>query len=277
MRPSVVVGFGGYPSLPPLAVAQLLKMPTVVHEQNAVLGRANRLLAKRATRVATGFPTLAKASDEILAKGAHVGNPVREAVLKAADSTYYPPRPDGFLRLLVFGGSQGARVMSEIVPAAMKWLEPEFHPHLVIVQQARAEDIEAVSAIYANAKIQAEVTPFFRDLPARMADSHLVIARSGASTVAELAVIGRPSILVPLPHSLDNDQLENARSLASVGGTTVVPQSEFTPQTLARLLTDLMAKPQTLATQAAAARSYGKPDAAVRLADLVLEVARVHS
>jgi UDP-N-acetylglucosamine--N-acetylmuramyl-(pentapeptide) pyrophosphoryl-undecaprenol N-acetylglucosamine transferase len=272
LKPSVIVGFGGYPSLPPLLAAQLLRVPTVVHEQNAVMGRANRVLAPRATRIATGFPSLVNAKARVLAKAIHVGNPIRAAVIEAA-TTYQPPREGGQIRLLAFGGSQGARVMSEIVPNAVKWLDPALRARLSVVQQARAEDVDAANATYRAAGVHAETAPFFRDLPSRMADAHLVIGRSGASTVAELAVIGRPSILVPLPHSLDNDQLENARLLQNEGGCTLVPQSEFTSQSLARLLTDLLSNPHTLAAQAHAASGFARPDAAASLADLVLEVA----
>jgi len=270
LKPRAVVGFGGYPSLPPLAAAQLLGVPTIIHEQNAVMGRANRLLAGRATRIGTGFPSITNAKPGVLAKAVHVGNPVREAVRTAA-SPYIAPDGDGQIRLLIFGGSQGARVMSVVGPPAIAALDKGLRSRLKVVQQARAEDVNSATATYLKAGIQAETAPFFRDLPIRMADAHLVIARSGASTVAELCVIGRPSILVPLPHSLDNDQLENARMLSEAGGATLIPQAEFTPVHLTRLLTDLLARPQTLAAQAKAALAYARPDAAARLADLVLE------
>ena len=266
-----VIGFGGYPSLPPVFAAQLLGVPTIVHEQNAVIGRANRFLAPRATKIATGFPLIVNTKSELAAKSVHVGNPVREAVRQAA-SAYTPPR-DGPIRVLVFGGSQGARVMSEVVPSAIAALDKGLRSRLKVVQQARQDDIEHTTAVYLKSGVEAEIAPFFRDLPVRMADAHIVIARSGASTIAELAVIGRPSILVPLPHSLDNDQLENARALAGAGGATVVEQVTFTPVNLTRLLTDLLSKPQTLSAQAKGASAFARPDAAARLADLVLEVA----
>ncbi len=274
LKPRAVVGFGGYPSLPPVLAAQMLGVTTVVHEQNAVMGRANRVLAPRASRIASGFPRIVNAKPKILEKAAYVGNPVREAVRQAA-SDFVPPEDMGQISLLVFGGSQGARVMSVTVPPAIAALDRGLMSRIKIVQQARAEDVDSVAAIYLKAGVQAEIAPFFRDLPVRMADAHLVIARSGASTVAELAVIGRPSILVPLPHSLDNDQLENARALAEVGGTTVVEQAAFTPVQLTRLLTDLLSKPQTLSVQAEAASAFARPDAASRLADLVLEAGAV--
>jgi UDP-N-acetylglucosamine--N-acetylmuramyl-(pentapeptide) pyrophosphoryl-undecaprenol N-acetylglucosamine transferase len=272
LKPRAVVGFGGYPSLPPLLAAQLLGLPTIILEQNAVLGRANRILAPRATRIGMGFPNLTNAKPAFLEKATHVGNPVREAVLKAA-SPYAAPEPLGEIRLLAFGGSQGARVMSVTVPPAIAALDADLRSRLKIVQQSRPEDLDNANELYRRAGVKAELSPFFRDLPQRMADAHLVIARSGASTVAELCVIGRPSLLVPLPHSLDNDQLENARALEAAGGGTLVVQSEFTPASLTRLLTDLLAKPQTLSAQAHAASAYARPDAAARLADLVLEAA----
>jgi UDP-N-acetylglucosamine--N-acetylmuramyl-(pentapeptide) pyrophosphoryl-undecaprenol N-acetylglucosamine transferase len=270
-KPRAVVGFGGYPSLPPVFAAQLLGVPTIVHEQNAVMGRANRFLAPRAKQIATGFPGLVNTNPELAAKSVYVGNPVREAV-RAAVSAYVPPG-EGEIRILVFGGSQGARVMSEVVPPAIGALDKGLLSRLKIVQQARTDDVEHVTTVYLKSGVQAEIAPFFRDLPVRIADAHIVIGRSGASTVAELAVIGRPSILVPLPHSLDNDQLENARALAGAGGATVMEQVTFTPVNLTRLLTDLLSKPQTLIAQAKAASAFARPDAAARLADLVLEVA----
>ncbi len=270
INPRCIVGFGGYPSLPPLAAAQLLGVPNIIHEQNAVMGRANRLLAARATRIATGFPKLTNVKPAIAAKAVHIGNPVRAAVLDAA-CPYVPPDEHGEIRILAFGGSQGARVMSVTVPPALAALDRGLRSRIKVVQQARAEDVDNATATYLKAGIQAETTPFFRDLPQRMADAHLVIARSGASTVAELAVIGRPSILVPLPHSLDNDQLENAKLLSEAGGSTLVLQDQFTPTFLTRLLTDLLATPQTLAAQAKAASAFARPDAAARLADLVVE------
>lgn len=272
LKPRALVGFGGYPSLPPLLAGQLLGVPTIIHEQNAVMGRANRILAPRASRIGMGFPSLTNAKPGFLEKATHVGNPVREAVGKAA-SLFAAPETGGEIRLLVFGGSQGARIMSITVPPAVAALDTDLRSRLKIVQQSRPEDLDHADDIYRRAGVKAELSPFFRDLPQRMADAHLVIARSGASTVAELCVIGRPSLLVPLPHSLDNDQLENARSLEAAGGGTLVPQGEFTPANLTRLLTDLLAKPQTLSGQAVAAAAYARPDAAARLADLVLEAA----
>ena len=273
IRPAVVVGFGGYPTVPPLLAASLRGVPTVLHEQNAVMGRANRMLAARVTRIATGFRTLTNVDARVAAKVAFTGNPVRPAVLAVADTPYVAP--DGELRLLVFGGSQGAHVMAEIVPPAIARLSPETRARLRIVQQARTEDLEQVKASYAGLDVQADCAPFFDDLPARMAAAHLVVSRSGASTVAELAAIGRPAIMVPLPHALDQDQFANAGLLAEAGGGIRLEQRDFTPDRLAAELDKLAADPAGLVRMAAAAKSAGTRDAAERLADVVLQVAGV--
>jgi UDP-N-acetylglucosamine--N-acetylmuramyl-(pentapeptide) pyrophosphoryl-undecaprenol N-acetylglucosamine transferase len=274
VKPMVVIGFGGYPTIPPVLAASLHGIPTIIHEQNGVMGRANRFLAKRATAIATGFRTLSVADPKLAAKVTWVGNPVRPAVILAATTPYAVPERGGPLRLLVFGGSQGARVMAEIVPPAIQQLEPALWSHLHIVQQAREEDLDAVKKIYADLRVQAEVAPFFSDLPARMAASHLVVSRSGASTVAELAAIGRPSILVPLPHALDQDQAANAGMLQDAGGAIRIPQAEFTPSRLASEISALAAEPQRLEEMAGLAKKAGTLDAAERLADLVLKVAK---
>jgi UDP-N-acetylglucosamine--N-acetylmuramyl-(pentapeptide) pyrophosphoryl-undecaprenol N-acetylglucosamine transferase len=275
LRPAAVVGFGGYPSIPPVLAAALARIPTVIHEQNGVMGRANRLLAARATAIATGFPGILDREGARAAKATHTGNPVRPAVIAAAVTPYSDPGPAGPLRLLVFGGSQGARVMADVVPPAMAQLEPAVRARLDVVQQAREEDLARVREAYARLGVAAEVAPFFADLPARMAACHLVVSRSGASTVAELAAIGRPAILVPLPHSLDQDQLANARVLARAGGAVLLPQADFTAERFAAEIAALTADPARLTAMAAAARSVGTPDAADRLADLVLRVANI--
>ena len=271
VNPRAVVGFGGYPTVPPLLAATMLGVPAVLHEQNAVMGRANRFLAKRVTAIATGFATLGGADDSIRAKATVVGNPVRPSVLAAAKLPF--PASGGFLRILVTGGSQGARVMSDIVPAAIELLSADRRARLKIVQQARGEDAARVRDIYARLALDAEVAPFFADLPGRMAAAHLVIARSGASTVSELAVIGRPAILVPFPFALDNDQAANAAELAKSGAVTVIKQAEFTANWLAQALAAALDDPAALANRAQSAKSAGRPDAAERLADLVLAVA----
>jgi UDP-N-acetylglucosamine--N-acetylmuramyl-(pentapeptide) pyrophosphoryl-undecaprenol N-acetylglucosamine transferase len=267
-----VVGFGGYPSIPPVWAAGWRGIPTVLHEQNAVMGRANTLLAPRVTAIASSFRAVAKVDPRVQSKITFTGNPVRPAVIAAA-TPYRPPPPGGPLRLVVFGGSQGARVMADIVPAAIERIEPALRARLSIVQQARAEDLPRLRDAYAKLGVDAEVAGFFDDLPARMAESHLVVARSGASTVAELAALGRPAILVPLPHALDQDQLANAGVLEQAGGAIRIDQSGFTPERLCAELSALAADPDRLARMAAAAKSAGALDAADRLADLVLTVA----
>lgn len=275
IRPAAVVGFGGYPSFPPLVAGRLAGAPVVLHEQNAVMGRANRMLARFATTIATGFPSVAGAPAGV--STAHVGNPVRPQVISASGVAYQLPEGDRPIRLLVFGGSQGARVMSEVVPAALALLPNDLKGRLRVTQQARPEDLEAAREAYAAAGIEADLTSFFDDMPARMALAHFVIARAGASTVAELAVIGRPSILVPLPHALDNDQLANANALALAGGAVVWPQARLTPEALADDLAVRLCDGAGLSASAAAARRVGKPDAAARLADVVLAAAGVHA
>ena len=275
VRAAAVVGFGGYPTVPPLWAAALRGIPTVVHEQNGVMGRANRALAPRVTAIATGFRTLAKLDPRWQTKITFTGNPIRAEVIAAAAAPYVAPEAGGKLRLLVFGGSQGARVMAEIVPQAIELIPAALLVRLSIVQQARAEDADMVRAAYARLGIAAEVAPFFSDLPARMAAAHMVIARSGASTVAELSAIGRPAILVPLPHALDQDQFANAGVLAEAGGAIRIEQRDFTPERLATEITRLAGDPAHLIGMAQAAKSAGSVDAAERLAELVLKVARI--
>ena len=273
LRPSAVVGFGGYPTIPPVLAATLRKIPTTIHEQNAVMGRANRFLASRVDTIATSFAGVLDREEKLDAKATRTGNPVRPAVIAAAATPYAAPQATGPVRLLVFGGSQGARIMADIVPLAVERLGRDMQARLAVVQQAREEDLARVTDIYARAKVAAEVAPFFADLPARIASSHIVVARSGASTVAELAAIGRPAILVPLPHALDQDQSANAGVLERAGGAMRLRQDDFTPDRLAAEITALASAPQKLVAMAAAARSQGATDAAERLADLVLRVA----
>lgn len=272
VKPAVLVGFGGYPTVPPVLGASLAGVRTVIHEQNAVMGRANRFLAGRATLIATGFAEVGGVAEPLRAKCRHVGNPVRPAVLEAARQDYDAPG-EGIIGLLVFGGSQGARVMADIVPQAVQLLTAAERARLAIVQQARAEDDGRVRGIYDGLGIRATISPFFKDLPAQMAASHLVIGRSGASTVAELTVIGRPAILVPLPGSLDQDQAANAAFLEKAGGAMRILQPDFTPQRLAAELSRMIAQPAHLTAMAANAKSAGIPDAADRLADLVIATA----
>jgi UDP-N-acetylglucosamine--N-acetylmuramyl-(pentapeptide) pyrophosphoryl-undecaprenol N-acetylglucosamine transferase len=275
LRPAAVVGFGGYPTLPPVLAAWLLRIPRIVHEQNAVMGRANCLLAARASTIATGYPGILAQRPELAIKAVHTGNPVRAAVREAAARAYEEPAETKPFRLLVFGGSQGARIMSEIVPGAIERCAASIRTRIRVVQQCRKEDIGEVKAIYARLGVPAELAVFFNDLPNRIADSHLVIARSGASTVAELAAIGRPAILVPLPHALDQDQLVNVTALTAAGGALLIRQDEFTAERLAQELSQLAGKPAILTGMAAAARRTGRADAAEQLADLVIRVAGI--
>jgi UDP-N-acetylglucosamine--N-acetylmuramyl-(pentapeptide) pyrophosphoryl-undecaprenol N-acetylglucosamine transferase len=274
LKPRAVVGFGGYPTVPPLLAAAWRGVPSLIHEQNAVMGRANRLLAPRITAIATSFAGVADRDARLAAKTTQVGNPVRPAVIAAAKTAYGDPGAGPF-RVVVFGGSQGARVMSDVVPDAVALLLPDLQARLSIVHQARPEDLARVTDSYARSGVTAEVAPFFSDLPARIAAAHLVVSRSGASTVAELTVIGRPAILVPLPHALDQDQFANAGVLDAAGGAIRLPQTAFTPPRLAAEIAGLAAVPDRLRAMADAARALGTPDAAARLAELVLGVAGV--
>ena len=271
LKPAAVVGFGGYPTVPPVLAATWSGVPSLIHDANAVIGRANRFLAPRVSAIATSFPNVFRDRPELAGKATLTGNPVRPAVVAAAAAPY--PAPGDPLRLLIFGGSQGARVMADIVPSAIGLLDPPLRARLAIVQQARDEDLARVRAAYAKLGVVAETAPFFADLPARIAASHLIVSRSGASTVAELAAIGRPAILVPLPHALDQDQFANAGVLEAAGGAIRLTQDAFTPRRLAAELAAMVAAPQLLTAMAAAAKSVGRLDAAGRLADLVLKVA----
>jgi UDP-N-acetylglucosamine--N-acetylmuramyl-(pentapeptide) pyrophosphoryl-undecaprenol N-acetylglucosamine transferase len=273
LRPAAVIGFGGYPTIPPVLAAAWRRIPTLIHEQNGVMGRANLMLSARVRAIATSFPGALAREPALAAKATHTGNPVRPAVIEAAKVLYVAPARRGPINLLVFGGSQGARIMADIVPAAVELLPVAVRANLAVTQQARSEDIERVKTIYARLGTPAEIAPFFADLPARIAQSHLVVSRSGASTVAELSTIGRPAILVPLPHALDQDQLANATVLEQAGGAIRIDQAAFTPDKLASEIARIVVEPERLAIMAQRARAAGAPDAADRLAELVLRVA----
>ena len=272
LKPKAVVGFGGYPSFPTVYAAYGLRIPTVIHEQNCVLGRANRLLAPRVDRIATSFPDLLMLADKDKPKLHLTGNPVRASVRALAHIPYPSIPQDGQIHILVTGGSQGASVFSRIVPEAIAALPPESRSRIRIDQQCREADIEATKAAYLKMGVNADLATFFVDLPARLAASHLVIARSGASTVSELAVAGRPAILVPLPTAMDNHQYFNANALEEVGGGWVMTQDGFTPQSLSARLEAFLNAPATLTRAAENAKKLGNPDAAERLAKLVLNV-----
>jgi UDP-N-acetylglucosamine--N-acetylmuramyl-(pentapeptide) pyrophosphoryl-undecaprenol N-acetylglucosamine transferase len=273
LRPAAVVGFGGYPTVPPLLAARLAGIPGIIHDANAVLGRANRFLSRHVSAIATSLPGVLDRDPALAGKTTTVGTPMRPAVLAAAAAAYQPPEATGPFRLLVVGGSQGARVMSDIVPGAIERLEPALWNRLILTQQVREEDMTRVRAVYDRLRIHAELAPFFADLPARLASNHLTVSRSGAGTVAELAAIGRPSILVPLPGAIDQDQFANAGVLSQAAGALRIVQADFTPTRLAAEISALAAEPARLAAMAAAARAVGRLDAAERLADLVVKVA----
>jgi UDP-N-acetylglucosamine--N-acetylmuramyl-(pentapeptide) pyrophosphoryl-undecaprenol N-acetylglucosamine transferase len=272
LKPAAVVGFGGYPSVPVMLAASLARLPTAIIEQNAVVGRANRLVMNRVKVVAAAFP-IARFAPSDKSKIVLTGNPLRPEVEALWGAPYEAPQATGPLRLLVFGGSQGARAMSEIVPAALTRLPHDLKTRLSVVQQCRPEDIETVRQIYRNAEIACDLQTFFTDLPRRMAESHLVIARSGAGTVAELMAIGRPSILVPLPGALDDNQTPNADILAKAQAGWRVAQADLTPDYLAQKLTRIFADPSDLARRAAAAHALATPQAAEKLADVVESLA----
>ncbi|HRP77826.1 MAG TPA: undecaprenyldiphospho-muramoylpentapeptide beta-N-acetylglucosaminyltransferase [Aquamicrobium sp.] len=271
IRPKAVVGFGGYPTLPPVWAATRRSVPTIIHEQNAVMGRANKALAPRVSAIAGGF--LSEGEGAHAGKTVATGNPVRPAVIEAARSEYEQSGEGAPFRLLVFGGSQGAQFFSQAVPAAIALLPGELRARLHVTQQARAEDEAAVKAAYAGLGIAAEVSPFFTDMARRIAVAHLVVSRSGASTVSEIAAIGRPAILVPYPHALDHDQAANAAALARAGGAEICVQSTLSPEVLASKLAGFMTQAQLCAAMAQAARSAGKPDATRLLADLTEAIA----
>ncbi len=274
LNPAAVVGFGGYPTVPPMLAAQILRVPTVLHEQNAVMGRANAFLARGARTIATGFKEVRGVPPKAGAPRIHTGNPLRPAVIEAAKVPYPALGSGDTFRLLVFGGSQGARVMGEVVPRALAQLPADLRARLHLVQQVRPEDLTAVQNEYlAMGLAGLEAAPFFKDLPGRMAASHLVVSRSGASTVSELAAIGRPSILVPLPGALDQDQAANAETLSRIGAALALPQTAFTPDRLTAELVDHFENPGKLTRAAEAAKSAGIHDAAERLATVVVETA----
>jgi UDP-N-acetylglucosamine--N-acetylmuramyl-(pentapeptide) pyrophosphoryl-undecaprenol N-acetylglucosamine transferase len=270
LKPAAVVGFGGYASVPGVVAGSLLGLPTLIHEQNAVLGRANRLLAARVRRIATSYAKVEHAGPHG-PKLVHTGMPVRAVVAAQRGAAY--PEAGGRLSLLVLGGSQGARVLSEVVPTALARLPDAFRNRLDVSQQCRPEDLDGVRAAYAGTGIAATLETFFNDVPERMAGAHLVIARSGASTVAELTTLGRPAILVPYPHAIDDHQTANAYAVDDSGGAWLMPQDSFSIDALAARLQSLFSQPDVLARAASCARAAGRPDAASRLADLVLEVA----
>ncbi len=273
IKADAVIGFGGYPVFPPFLAARLSGVPGVLHEQNAVMGRANRALARYASKIALSFRQTTHA-EAFAGKSVLTGNPVRDRVRAVAAVPYPDLVPDGPLRLVVFGGSQGARVFADLVPPAIAALPETLRHRLRIVQQCRPEDMDRVAEAYRQAKVNVELQPFFADLPERMASAHLVIGRSGASTIAELTVLGRPAILVPLPGALDADQKNNALVVDAAGGGWIMEQATLSPPSLANRLTSLFGDPAVLPAAAAAAKALGQPYAVEKLADLAEAAAR---
>lgn len=269
--PALVAGFGGYPSLPALAAAWLAGRPRILHEQNGVLGRVNRRFAPRVAAVACGAWPLTNAPRG--AELVHVGNPIRDAAREAAGTPYAAPSEEGPLSLLVFGGSQGASVFTRLTPGALAALPEGLRGRLRLTQQAREGEAEALRARYAEARVDAEIAPFFPDMPARIAAAQLVVSRAGASTVAELTAIGRPSILIPYPSAMDDHQTANARPLAEAGAAILAPEAALTSEALSGHIRSVLSDPARAEAMAAAARSLGRPDAAERLADLAERVA----
>ncbi|WP_375291566.1 undecaprenyldiphospho-muramoylpentapeptide beta-N-acetylglucosaminyltransferase [Qipengyuania sp.] len=267
--PTAVVGFGGYPSLPALLGATSLNIPTVIHEQNAVLGRVNRLLAGRVRAIATAYEEVDRLGLAHQVKTYCVGNPVRAEVLALREDDYPALPEDGLLRVLVTGGSQGARVLSEVVPDGLAMLPTALRLRLQVTQQCRPEDLEAVRARYASHDIPAELATYFEDMASRLADAHLFIGRAGASTIAELTTVGRPAILVPLPIATDDHQAANTREMVQAGGARMIRQDRFTAKELAKQIMALADDPKGLANAAHAAWNCGRPDAAEELADLI--------
>jgi len=264
-----VVGFGGYPSLPAMLAAKQLRLPTLLHEQNAVLGRVNRLLAPRVSAIATSFAEISGIGAADLGKVTGTGNPVRDAIAAVRELPYTAPQAAGPFRLLVLGGSQGARIFSEIIPAALIQLPPEFRTCIRLTQQCRPEDLDRVRAIYRDSGIAADLAAFIEDVPALLASTHLCIARAGASTVAEIALAGRPAVLVPYAAGTDDHQTANAKTLVTAGGAWLMPEAKFTASALRQTLDALLQDAVTLSEMADAARAAARPNAAAALADLV--------
>lgn len=268
-EPSAIVGFGGYPALPALLAATAAGLPSIVHEQNAVLGRVNRLLAGRVDAIATSYEVVDRLKPKHAAKVRLVGNPVRAEVLALREQDFPAFTEESLLRILVTGGSQGARVLSEVVPDGLAMLPPALRQRLQVTQQCRAEDLDAVRKRYAEHDIPAELGTYFEDMHERLADAHLFIGRAGASTIAELTAVGRPAILVPLPIATDDHQAANTREMVKAGGARMIRQEAFQPKELAKQIQVMAMNPQSLANAAHCAFNCGRPDAAKDLADLV--------
>jgi UDP-N-acetylglucosamine--N-acetylmuramyl-(pentapeptide) pyrophosphoryl-undecaprenol N-acetylglucosamine transferase len=271
-RPDAVVGFGGYPAFPSLLAASSMRIPTVLHEQNAVLGRVNRLLAGEAEAIGTAYDQVDRLKPKYEGRTVVVGNPVRESVARLGELPFPPFDEFAPLKILITGGSQGATVLGEVVPEGLGLLQPSLRRRLQIVQQCRPDDIERVRKRYAELGIPAELMTYIEDMPEKLADAHLVIARAGASTIAELTAAGRPAILIPFPAATDDHQTSNAREMTNAGGARTIQQTSFTPDVLARQIEAMAADPVARTKPAARAQSVGRPHAARDLADLVERV-----
>lgn len=273
LRPLAVVGFGGYPSVPTmLAASRNRRIRSAIHEQNAVLGRANRLLAPRMDRIATSFAETSGLRQSDRNKAVWTGNPVRPDIMKVANHPYTPPAKEAPFNLLIVGGSQGARVFGEVIPAAIALLRDDQRQRLQVVQQAREPQVQDVAGHYRRMGINAEVRSFFSDMPAQLTKAHLVVSRAGASTIAELTTTGRPSVLVPYRYAIDDHQTENAARICDSAGAWMMPEVDMNAEALAQRLSDLMDQPHTLATAADAARRVGTPEATRKLADVVVDL-----
>lgn len=272
LDPAVTVGFGGYPSVPPLLTAQQREGRTVLHEQNAVAGRANRFLMKRANKVALSFDKVRFFEGLSSEKIVVTGNPVRPAISALANQPYRAPRGFEPINLLIFGGSLGARSFSRYIPAGVALISPELRRRLKIVQQCRADDLADVAAAYKAIGLEVELKTFFDDMPQRLAVAHLVVARAGASTITELTAAGRPSLIIPLPHSIDDHQLANGRALEGPGAGWVLTEPAMSPASIAERLTTILSHPDRLDLAAAAAKKLGRREAAERLADVVMNL-----
>jgi len=271
-RPDAVVGFGGYPAFPSLLAASSMKIPTVLHEQNAVLGRVNRLLAGEAEAIGTAYDKVERLKSRNAAKSVLVGNPVREEIARLGELPFPPFDEIAPLKILITGGSQGATILGQVVPEGLALLQPSLRRRLQIVQQCRPDDIERIRKRYAELGIPAELLTYIEDMPDKLADAHLVIGRAGASTIAELTAAGRPAILIPFAAATDDHQTANSREMTKAGGARTIQQSGFTPVVLARQIEAMAADPIALNNAAARALSVGRPHAARDLADVVERV-----
>ncbi|MCW9033953.1 MAG: undecaprenyldiphospho-muramoylpentapeptide beta-N-acetylglucosaminyltransferase [Rhodospirillales bacterium] len=276
IKPACVVGFGGYASVPTMFAATMSGVSTALHEQNALLGRANKLLAPRVNKVATSFENAKEVEAVAPGKVVYTGMPVRSQVAEVRGANYPELTKKSEIHLLVIGGSQGAKVFSEIVPQALALLPKELQKRIHIAQQCRSEDLTTAEKAYEGLEVKTTLKTFFDDIPQRLAGTHLVIARAGASTIAELTAVGRPALLVPYPYAADDHQTFNAHAIDEAGGGWLIPQDSFTPENLAQRLESLFSLPRTLQNAASGALSAGRPDAAEKLADMVFKLLPVN-